>query len=183
MGVGRMIALATVLASILPLIVLHRYADARIAKWAAVAPGSREHALWKAIAVAGQPLTWFAIAVLGFGVAAAANWANTARWMGMLGFAVMWAGLADVAVIGNPAGAATAGAIATVLALWAPRMWPMWVGLAFLVAVGELIVRGTTGTQTGASALLGALGVLLIEYGWHHVAPDSPPRRGAALRS
>ncbi|MBL9141076.1 MAG: hypothetical protein JNK53_04355 [Phycisphaerae bacterium] len=183
MGMGRTVVFATLLASILPLVVMHRYADARIATWGLIVPGSAEHTFWKALSVLGQSLTWFACAVVGFGVAAAFNWANSARWMGMLGLAVMWAGLADVAVIGNPAGAATAGAVAPVLSLWAPRWWPAWVGLAFLVAVAELIVHRTSGTGAAMGALLGAVGVLLIEYAWHHVAPDAPPRRGAAIRS
>lgn len=183
MGAGRMVAFATAIASIMPLVVLHRYADARIARWAAVTPGSAEHGFWTSVALAGQPLTWFVVAIVGFGAAAAFNWANTARWMGMLALAVMWAGLANIAVVGHAKGAATAAAVATVLSLWAPRAWPAWVGLAFLVAVAQMIVRGTSGTSTAMAGMLGALGVLLVEYGWHHVAPEAPPRRNARFRS
>lgn len=183
MGVGRMAALATVAASVLPLVVLHRFADARIAAWAASQAGPAEMGVWRVIARGGQPLTWFIAATVGFGIAAAFNWANTARWMGMLAFSVLWAGLADIAVMGSPRGAATAGAVATVLSLWAPRWCPAWVGCAALLSVAQLVVRGTSATQIALGAILGALGVLLVEYAWHHAAPEYPPRRGAKLRS
>jgi hypothetical protein len=31
--------------------------------------------------------------------------------------------------------------------------------------------------------LLGALGPVVIEFGWHAAVPDAPPLRGADLRS
>lgn len=177
-----MVALAIVLAAILPIVVLHRYGDVRIARWATMRPGSGEHVFWRTVAELGQPLTWFAVAVLGFGAAAALNWANTARWMGVLALAVFWAGLSNVAVCGQPAGAATAGAVAATLGLWVPRAWPAWTALAVLVVVAQIVTRGISGTQGAIGLLLGALGVLLIEYAWHHAAPDSPPLRGRSWR-
>jgi hypothetical protein len=182
MGLGRTVALAIGLGAILPIVVLHRYADVRIARWAMVAPGSGDHAFWRTLAPLGQPLTWFVAAVVGFGVAAAFNWSNTARWTGMLALAVLWAGLANVAVGGQPTGAATAGAVAATLGLWAPRGWLAWLALAVLVVVAQIVTRGLSGTQGAVGLLLGALGVLLIEYAWHHAAPETPPLRGRGWR-
>jgi hypothetical protein len=177
-----MVAVASVLASILPLLLLHRYGDSTLANWADAQLGS-EPAFWRMVAMVGQPLTWFVVAIMGFGAAAAFNWPNTARWMGMLLLAVLWAGLADIAVAGHTSGAATPGAVATVLSLWTVRWWPAWVGLALLACVAEALVQRATGTQVVMGVMLGSLGVLLVEYAWHHAAPDSPPRRNSALRS
>ncbi len=183
MGRGRVVIFATLAASILPLTVLHRYGDARLTHWAEVELGTNAAAFWRAVATIGQPLNWFVAAVVGFGVAAAYNWSNAARWTGMLLLAVLWAGLADIAVTGTTSGAATPAAVATVLCLWFVRWWPAWVGLAILACAAKAVAERTTGTQVALGALLGSVGVFLIEYAWHHAAPESPPRRNAPLRS
>ncbi|MFO0962931.1 MAG: hypothetical protein U0625_08500 [Phycisphaerales bacterium] len=182
-GRGRVIALAVVLGAAIPIGILRWRGDALVARWTQAQAGDEGAFLWRWASFLGSPLFWFFTAVLGFGLAAAFNWPNTARWMGMLALAVMWAGLADIAVGGNTAGAATVGAIACVLTLWQPRAWPIWTGLAFVTAVGRMVTTGVSTSHVAASVLLGTAGVLLIEYGWHHCTPEAPPKRGAAPRS
>ncbi len=182
-GRGRIIALAVVVGSVLPVAVLRLRGDALVARWTATQHDADSALIWRWASFLGSPGFWFFGAVLGFGVAAAFNWGNTARWMGMLALAVMWAGLADIAIAGNTAGTATVGAVACVLMLWQPRAWPIWAGLALVMAVGRMVTNGPTTSRTAIGVLLGTFGVLLIEYGWHHASPDAPPKRGASPRS
>lgn len=182
-GRGRMVALAVAVGSILPVAVIHRWGDGPIANWAAVQRTSEGARFWEWAALAGGPAFWLTAAVVGFGVAAGLNWSNTARWTGVLALGIVLAALANIAVLGEARGAATAGTVACVLALWQPRAWPAWAAAAGLLAVARLIATGAPASGIVVSALVGTLGVLLVEFAWHTVAPDAPPRRGADPRS
>jgi hypothetical protein len=181
-GRGRIAVLAVAVGAVLPIALLHRFADSAVADWTRRHPDAPLQA-WHWAAFAGRPLAWFAAAVVGFGVASGMNWPNTARWMGMLALSVLWAGLADIAVTGEAAGAATAGAACCTLGLWGARTAPIWGALAALACVGQVLTQGAAPSATLAGALLGALGPVLLEYCWHAAAPDAVPVRGADWRS
>jgi hypothetical protein len=181
-GRGRMAVFAVAIGAILPVAIMADVADAPIAAWAAATRTSSADA-WRWAASLGSPVAWASLAIFGFGISAAANWPNTARWMGAIGLAVLWSGLVDLAFGGSSAGASTAGAIAGTLLLWQPRLWPAWAAMAAVAAVGRLVVAGAAGSDLAIGLLAGALGAPLAEYGWFTVAPDSPLRREADLRS
>ena len=180
-GRGRVVILAVALGAALPVAVLHRFVDGSLAGWVAGQPAGSLVA-WRWAALAGRPLAWFIAAVVGFGIASGMNWPNTARWMGMLALAVLWAGLADIAVTGEASGAATAGAACCTLGMWGTRTSPIWGALAVLVCVGQVLTEGAAPSTALAGALLGALGPVLLEYGWHAAVPDAVPVRGADWR-
>lgn len=180
---GRTVVLAVVCGSIVPLVVLYRYADPAIQQWAQRDPTTAPLPLWRVMDFAGSPATWLVASVLGFGVAAAFNWVNTARWMGMIAFGILCAGLVDIAVMGRATGAATPGAVAMVLSLWHMRWWPVWASLAVLCVLAEILVEGASGSQAATGFLAGALAALAVEYAWHSAAPDSPPVRNAPVQS
>ena len=182
-GRGRVIAFAIVLGCILPIAILRHRGDAVLASWADAQRAGGGVQLWQWLALLATPGTWMVAAIVGFGIAAAFNWPNTARWMGMLLLAVLWAGLADIAVGGQTSGMATVGAVACLLTLWQPRGWPLWTGLGTAVAIARIVTGGGTGSGLLLGSVLGMLGVLVIEYGWHHATPDAPPARGAPLQS
>lgn len=177
-----MAVFAAAIGAILPVAIMADVADAPLAAWAAGMRAASPDA-WRWAASLGSPVAWGSLAIFGFGIAAAANWPNTARWMGAIGLAVLWSGLVDLAFGGTSAGASTAGAIAGTLLLWQPRLWPAWAALAAAAAAGRLVVAGAEGSDLAVGVLVGALGAPLAEYGWFTVAPDSPLRREADLRS
>lgn len=182
-GRGRIIALAVAVGAALPVAAIHRWGDDPASRWAALQRTSDGARFWEWAAVAGSPGFWLAAAVVGFGVAAGMNWGNTARWTGVLLLGIVLAALANIAVIGEARGAATCGAVACVLTLSQPRGWPFWAAAGGVLATARLIATGAPASEILVSALLGTLGVLVVEYGWHTVAPDAPPRRGADPRS
>lgn len=177
-GRGRIVVFAVAAGAVLPVLALRRFGDAAAAEWVARHGGSALEA-WRWAALAGRPLLWVIAAVVGFGVASGMNWPNTARWTGMVLLAVLWAGLANIAVSGEASGAATIGATACALALWAPRAWPIWGALALLAAGGQVLTAGARPSTTLLGALLGALGPVLLEFCWHAAVPDAYPVRGA----
>ena len=180
-GRGRIIALAVTLGAVFPIALIHRHGDAAVARWSAAQRAAEGSVFWHWAAVLGSPLTWLAMAVVGFGVAAGMNWSNTARWMGVLAFGVVIAGLGDIAVAGETLGSATVGAVACTLTLWQSRGWPIWAGLGIVAAIGRMIASGASASSALTGVLLGVLGVLVVEFCWHAVAPQAPPRRGAPL--
>ena len=182
-GRGRIVALATVVGSVFPIAIIHRHGDAVVARWATVERTAEANWFWPWAAFLASPLLWMVAAVVGFGIAAGMNWANTARWMGMLALGVMFAGLADIAVGGEARGCATVGAAACVLTLWQSRGWPLWAGLGTIAAIGRMIASGATASHALTGVVLGILGVLVVEFCWYAVAPATPPRRGAAIES
>ena len=182
-GRGRVVAVGIAVGSVLPIAAMHRYGDPSVARWAAAHRAADQEAFWPWAAFLGGPLFWTAASVVGFGIAAAFNWSNTARWMGMLALAVMWAGIADSAVAGEALGTATVGAVACVLTLWQSRGWPLWAGLGLIAATGRMIASGGSASASIVGLLLGILGALVVEFCWHAAAPATPPRRGAELQS
>jgi hypothetical protein len=46
-----------------------------------------------------------------------------------------------------------------------------------------MVNLGVPASAAATEALLGALGPLVIEFGWQTAAPDQPLRRAAALRT
>jgi len=181
-GRGRMAVFAVAVGATLPIAIMADVADRPLAAWAVVARAASADA-WRWAASLGSPVAWASLAIFGFGIAAAANWPNTARWMGAIGLAVLWSGLVDLAFGGSSAGASTAGAVACTFLLWQPRLWPAWAAMAAVAVVGRLVVAGAAGSDLAIGLLAGALGAPLAEYGWFTVAPDSPLRREADLRS
>lgn len=181
-GTGRAAVAGVAVGSALPLAILVRFGDAPIAAWAA-AHRDGQDATWRWLAMLGSPLTWTVLCVLGFGLAAGMVWPNTARWLVLMALCVVWAGLVNIAVGGAAAGAATAGAMAAAIGLWQPRAWPFAMAAAVLAAAGRTVVLGLPASTMLLTGLLGALGALVFEYGWHVVSPEAPPRRGAPLRS
>lgn len=182
-GRGRIVVLAVAVGAVMPVVILHRFADGATERWvAAHGPGHSLDA-WRWAALAGRPLAWLAAAVVGFGIASGMNWPIAARWMGMLALSVLWAGLADIAVTGEAAGAATAGAACCTMGLWSSRSSPLWGALAVLACVGQVLTDGTAPSAALAGALLGALGPVLLEYCWHAAVPDGAPVRGADWKS
>ena len=181
-GRGRMAVFAVAVGAILPIAIMADVADRPMTAWAVGARAASADA-WRWAASLGSPVAWASLAIFGFGIAAAANWPNTARWMGAIGLAVLWSGLVDLAFGGSSAGASTAGAMAGTLILWQPRLWPAWAAMAAVAVVGRLVVAGAAGSDLAIGLLAGALGAPLAEYGWFTVAPDSPLRREADLRS
>ena len=177
-GRGRMAVFAVAVGAILPIAIMADVADAPLAAWAAERRASSADA-WRWAASLGSPVAWASLAVLGFGIAAAANWPNTARWMGAVGLAVLWSGLVNLGFGGSSTGASTAGAVAATLLLWQPRLWPLWAAMAMLAATGRLVTAGAAGSNLAVGLLAGAAGALLAEYGWFTVAPESPLRREA----
>ena len=182
-GRGRVVALAIAVGAVLPVAILRHRGDALLAGWAASQRAGDAQGFWRWIGIAGSPGAWLVAAVVGFGTAAAFNWPNTARWMGLLALAVLWAGLADIAVAGQSSGMATIGAATCTLILWQGRAWPLWLGLGMLIAIGRIVADGGTGSGLLLGSVLGTLGVLAIEYAWHHASPDAPPLRGASAAS
>ena len=182
-GRGRVVAIGIAAGSVLPVAAMHRYGDPEVARWAAAHRAADPDAFWPWAAFVGGPLFWSAVSVVGFGIAAAFNWSNTARWMGMLALAVMWSGIADIAVAGEALGTATVGAVACVLTLWQSRGWPLSAGLGLIAATGRMIASGGSASASIVGLLLGILGALVVEYCWHAAAPATPPRRGAELQS
>lgn len=182
-GRGRIVVIAVAVGAIFPVALLRTHGDALVAQWGAAQRSPTELTAWRWMSFAGSPVLWLVTAVVGFGIAGGMNWVNTARWMGMLAFGVLWAALADIAVAGEIRGAATIGAVACTLGLWSPRSWPIWAAVALLAATGRLIVRDLDASSVLVGVLLGALGPVVIEFGWHAAVPDSPPLRGADLRS
>lgn len=182
-GRGRIVVIAVAVGAIFPVALLRSHGDALIAGWCSAQRSPAELAAWRWSSFAGSPVLWLVTSVIGFGIAGGMNWSNTARWMGMLAFGVLWAALADIAVAGEIRGAATVGAVACTFGLWSPRGWPIWAAVALLAATGRLIVRDLDASSVLVGTLLGALGPVVIEFGWHAAAPDSPPLRGADLRS
>lgn len=176
-------ALGIAVGSVLPIAAMHRYGDPSVARWAAAHRAADQDAFWPWAAFLGGPLFWTAASVVGFGIAAAFNWSNTARWMGMLALAVMWAGIADIAVAGEALGTATVGAVACVLTLWQSRGWPLWAGLGLIAATGRMIASGGSASASIVGLLLGIMGALVVEFCWYAAAPTTPPRRGAELQS
>jgi hypothetical protein len=181
-GRGRMAVFAVAIGAILPIAIMADVADRPIAAWAAGARASSADA-WRWAASLGSPVAWASLAIFGFGIAAAANWPNTARWMGAIGLAVLWSGLVDLAFGGSTAGASTAGAVAGTLLLWHTRLWPAWTALAVTASVGRLVTAGAAGSDLAIGLLVGALGAPVAEFGWFTVAPESPLRREADVRS
>lgn len=181
-GRGRMAAFAVAIGAILPIAIMADVGDAPLAGWAAATRASSPDS-WRWAASLGSPVAWASLAIFGFGITAAANWPNTARWMGAIGLAVLWSGLVDLAFGGSTAGASTAGAVAATLILWQPRLWPAWAALAVAASVGRLVAAGTAGSDMAIGLLVGALGAPVAEYGWFTVAPESPLRREADVRS
>ena len=181
-GRGRMAVFAVAIGAILPIAIMADVADAPLAEWAAATRASSSDA-WRWAASLGSPVAWASLAIFGFGITAAANWPNTARWMGAIGLAVLWSGLVDLAFGGSTAGASTAGAVAATLILWQPRLWPAWAALAVAASVGRLVAAGAAGSDMAIGLLAGALGAPVAEYGWFTVAPESPLRREADVRS
>lgn len=181
-GRGRMTVFAVAVGAILPIAIMADVADRPLAAWAVGARTASADA-WRWAASLGSPVAWASLAIFGFGIAAAANWPNTARWMGAIGLAVLWSGLVDLAFGGSSAGASTAGAVACTFLLWQPRLWPAWAAMAAVAVAGRLVVAGAAGSDLAIGLLAGALGAPLAEYGWFTVAPDSPLRREADLRS
>lgn len=182
-GRGRIIAFAIAAGAVLPVAILRRHADAPVARWADLQRSAEGARFWEWAGVIGAPAFWLSASVIGFGVAAGLNWNNTARWMGVLALGVLWAGLANIAVAGEARGTATTGVVACMLVLWQPRGWPIWSGLAAILAIARMIATGAPASATIVSVLLGVLGVLVVEFAWYTVAPDAPPRRGADPRS
>ena len=181
-GRGRMAVFAVAVGAILPIAIMADVADRPLAAWAVGARTASADA-WRWAASLGSPVAWASLAIFGFGIAAAANWPNTARWMGAIGLAVLWSGLVDLSFGGSSAGASTAGAVACTFLLWQPRLWPAWAAMAAVAVAGRLVVAGAAGSDLAIGLLAGALGAPLAEYGWFTVAPDSPLRREADLRS
>lgn len=182
-GRGRIVVIAVAVGAIFPVALLRSHGDALVGQWCAAQRSPAELAAWRWTSFAGSPLLWLVTSVVGFGIASGMNWVNTSRWMGMLAFAVLWAALADIAVAGEIRGAATIGAVACTLGLWSPRSWPIWAAVALLAATGRLVVRDLDASSVLVGMLLGALGPVVIEFGWHAAVPDAPPLRGAELRS
>jgi hypothetical protein len=182
-GRGRIVVLAVAVGAVLPVAVLRARGDALVEAWCAAQRTPTELAAWRWASFAGSPVLWLVTSVVGFGIAGGMNWTNTARWMGMLAFGVLWAALADIAVGGEIRGAATLGAVACTLGMWSPRSWPIWAAAALLAAMGRLVTKDLEASSALVGALLGALGPVVIEFGWHAAAPESPPLRGADLRS
>jgi hypothetical protein len=181
-GRGRIVVLAVAVGAVLPIALLNRFADVATAHWLDRHPGTVLDA-WRWAAFAGRPLAWFAAAIIGFGIASGMNWPNAARWMGMLVLAVLWAGLADIAVTGEATGAATVGAACCTLGLWSSRSSPIWAGLALLACVGQVLAEGAKPSAALAGALLGALGPVVLEFCWHAAVPDAVPLRGVDWRT
>ena len=181
-GRGRIVVFAVAVGAVLPTLLLHRFADAAVADWVSRHAGTTLDA-WRWAAIAGRPLAWFTAAVVGFGFASGMNLPNMARWMGMLALAVLWAGLADIAVTGEAAGAATAGAACCTMGLWSTRTSPIWGAVALLACIGQVLTEGASPSGAFAGALLGALGPVLLEFCWHAAVPDAVPVRGADWRS
>ena len=183
MGGGRAAVLAVAVGSLIPVGVLASRGDPLVARWAEVHRASADASLWRALSVIGGPLAWLLVAIVGYGTASGMNWPNTARWSGMLAFAVLWAGLADIAVGGEAAGTATIGAVTCTLCLWQPRGWPLWAALGLATAAGRTITTGVPASQAAIGILLGGAGGVVIEYAWHAASGGSAPLRGADLRS
>jgi hypothetical protein len=181
-GTGRVAVLGVAAGSLLPLAILVRFGNAPVAQWAAAHRESQD-ATWHWLALLGSPLVWSIACVLAFGLAAGMVWQNTARWVVLMALCVVWAGLVNIAVGGAAAGAATAGAMAAAVGLWQPRAWPFAAAAAVLAATGRTVLLGMPASTMLLTGLLGALGALVIEFAWHTVAPDAPPRRGEPLRS
>jgi hypothetical protein len=182
-GRGRVVVLAVAVGSVLPIALLRARGDALVEAWCAAQRSPAELAAWRWASFAGSPVLWLVTSVVGFGIASGMNWINASRWMGMLAFGVLWAALADIAVGGEIRGAATLGAVACTLGLWSPRTWPIWAAVALLSATGRLVTKDLEASAALVGMLLGALGPVVIEFGWHAAVPDAPPLRGADLRS
>ena len=182
-GRGRIVVLAVAAGAVFPIALLRTHGDRLIEAWCATHRAPTELPAWRWASSLGSPILWLVTAVVGFGIASGMNWVNTSRWMGMLAFGVLWAALADIAVGGEVRGAATLGAVACTLGLWSSRGWPIWAAVALLSATGRLVTRDIDASSTLVGMLLGALGPVVIEFGWHAAAPDSPPLRGSDLRS
>lgn len=182
-GRGRTIVIACALGSVFPIALMRSHGDALVARWSAAQRAIDDNTFWAWAAFFGSPFFWFTASVIGFGVAAAFNWSNTARWTGMLVLGVMWSGLADIAVAGEALGTATVGAAACVLTLWQPRLWPFCAALALVTATGRMIASGSSVSSAVVGLLLGVGGVLIIEYGWYAALPRTPPIRGANPQS
>lgn len=182
-GRGRIIVLAVAVGSALPIALLRSRGDAMIEAWCATQRSPSDLGAWWWASFLGSPVLWLPASVVGFGIASGMNWINTSRWMGMLAFGVLWAALADIAVGGQIRGAATLGAVACTLVLWSPRSWPIVAGFLGLSTVGRLVVRDLDASSALVGILLGALGPVVIEFGWHAAVPDAPPLRGTDLRS
>ena len=129
-GRGRMIVIACALGIVFPVAIMRSHGDALVERWSAAQRAVDGNTFWAWAAFFGSPFFWFTASVVSFGVAAAFNWSNTARWTGMLALGVMWSGLADIAVAGEALGTATVGAAACVMTLWQPRLWPFCAALA-----------------------------------------------------
>ncbi len=181
-GRGRLAVLAVAVGSILPIAILRDAADPHLASWAA-RMRTESATAWEWLAWLGSPLAVLLAAVAGFGIAASRNWPNTARWMGVLALCVPWAALVDIAVGGTARGASTVGAVVMALVLWQPRAWPILAALGTLGAAARMVNLGVPASAAATEALLGALGPLVIEFGWQTAAPDQPLRRAAALRT
>jgi hypothetical protein len=183
MGGGRAAVFAGAVGALLPFAILATLGDPLVERWVAAHRASADGTLWGWIAMLGAPLTWLLAAIVGYGVASGMNWPNTARWSGMLAFAVLWAGLANIAIRGEAAGTATVGAVACTLCLWQPRAWPLWAALGFLAATGRMVTVGVPASLALLGLLFGAFGGVVIEYAWHAASGSSVPRRGAPLQS
>lgn len=183
MGRGRVAVLAVAVGAIIPVTVLATLGNPVVERWAATHRGSPDRSLWWWAAFLGGPLAWIVTAIVGYGIASGMNWPNTARWTGMLALAVLWAGLADIAVGGEAVGTATVGAVGCTLCLWQPRAWPIWAALGLLAAAGRMIDSGASASSAVVGLLLGALGGVVIEYAWHAASGGYAPVRGADLRS
>jgi hypothetical protein len=176
-----MVVLAVFVGALFPVLLLRHRGDAMVTRW--LQAGGGAEGPWDSFAFLGSPLVWLAASVVGFGVAGGMDWPNTARWMGMLAFGVLWAGLADIAVEGATAGSATAGMVAATLSLWGPRAAPIWGAVATGVLLAQVLSGHALASAAIVEALLGALGPLAIEFCWHTVSPGSAPVRGSDWRS
>jgi hypothetical protein len=182
-GRGRMIVIACALGIVFPVAIMRSHGDALVERWSATQRAVDGNTFWAWAAFFGSPFFWFTASVIAFGVAAAFNWSNTARWTGMMALGVMWSGLADIAVAGEALGTATVGAAACVVTLWQPRLWPFCAALALVTATGRMIASGSSVSAAVVGLFLGVMGVLIIEFGWYSAAPRTPPIRGANPQS
>lgn len=182
-GRGRVIALAIAVGSIFPILLMSQLGNVVVARWAAQHRAADGSNLWTWAAFAGSPILWITLAALGFGLAATWNWSNTSRWMGMIAIGVMWAGLADIAVAGEAKGTATAAAVACILTLWQSKQWPIWGALAMIATMGRVVVSGCSASSAILGVMLGVLGVLIAEYAWFTVSPETQPQRDTAWDS